>query len=81
MVGDARDNTGMLSFQDERPLKLSEMARVLGVSVAWLRAEGERGAIPCVKADRGMLFDYKTVVALLAERARRGDRGEGVRDA
>lgn len=61
----------------ERPLKLSEMARHLGVSVTWLRAEAERGALPHVKTDRGMLFDRVTVERLLIERAKR----EGVSDA
>jgi DNA-binding transcriptional MerR regulator len=60
----------------ERPLKLSEMARHLGVSVRWLRGEAERGALPHVKADTGLLFDRATVERLLAERARR----EGVAD-
>ena len=54
----------------ERPLKLSEMARLLGVSTAWLRGEAERGALPHVKADRGMLFDRETVERRLSERAK-----------
>ena len=66
----------MTSTPNERPLKLSEMARTLGVSVTWLRAEANRGALPHVKTDTGMLFDRETVVRLLAERAKR----EGVND-
>jgi len=46
------------------------MARVLGVSATWLRAAAERGALPHVKADRGMLFDRETVERLLIERAK-----------
>jgi excisionase family DNA binding protein len=53
-----------------RPLKLTEMARLLGVSVRWLRAEAERGALPHVKTDGGMLFDRATVVRILSERAK-----------
>jgi excisionase family DNA binding protein len=60
----------------ERPLKLAEMARLLGVSVTWLRAEAERGALPHVRTDKGMLFDQETVERLLSERAKR----EGVSD-
>lgn len=60
----------MLNTPDERPLKLSEMARLLGVSVTWLRAEAERGALPHIKTDRGMLFDRATVERLLTERAK-----------
>ncbi len=65
----------MLNTPSERPLKLAEMARLLGVSATWLRAEAERGALPHVKTDRGMLFDRETVERLLTERAKR----EGVR--
>jgi excisionase family DNA binding protein len=61
----------MRNPSSERPLKLSEMARLLGVSVTWLRAEAERGALPHVKTDRGMLFDRATFEQLLSERAKR----------
>lgn len=67
----ARDRLGMLNTPSERPLKLAEMARLLGVSVTWLRAEAERGALPHVKTDRGMLFDRATVERMLIERAKR----------
>lgn len=60
-----------MNTPSERPLKLAEMARLLGVSVTWLRAEAERGALPHVKTDRGMLFDRVTVERLLIERAKR----------
>jgi hypothetical protein len=54
------------------------MARSLGVSVTWLRAEAEKGALPHVKTDRGMLFDRATVERILGERAKREgiSRGE-----
>jgi excisionase family DNA binding protein len=67
----------MLNTPSERPLKLSEMARLLGVSVTWLRAEAERGALPHVKTDRGMLFDRETVERLLCERAKREGDSRG----
>lgn len=60
-----------MNTPSERPLKLAEMARLLGVSVKWLRAEADRGALPHVKTDRGMLFDRATVERLLIERAKR----------
>jgi len=61
----------MLNTPSARPLTLAEMARSLGVSVTWLRAEAERGALPHVKADRGMLFDRATIEQMLSERAKR----------
>lgn len=60
-----------------RPLKLSELARVLGVPVRWLRAEAERGGLPHVKAGTGMLFDRATVERLLLERAKREGLARG----
>jgi excisionase family DNA binding protein len=60
----------MSNSPSERPLKLAEMARLLGVSVKWLRAEAERGALPHIKTDRGMLFDRPTVERLLSDRAK-----------
>ena len=73
----ARDRLGMLNTPSERPLKLAEMARLLGVSVTWLRAEAERGALPHVKTDRGMLFDRATVERMLIERAKREGMARG----
>jgi len=70
-----RETLGMNDTSNERPLPLTQMARELGVSVRWLRSEAERGALPHVKADRGLLFDKATVERLLVERAKR----EGVR--
>jgi excisionase family DNA binding protein len=67
----------MFKTPSERPLKLAEMARLLGVSVTWLRAEAERGTLPHVKTDRGMLFDRVTVERLLNERAKREGVGGG----
>jgi len=61
----------MSATEIHRLLKLSEMARMLGVSVTWLRAEADRGALPHIKTDRGMLFDQPTVEKLLADRAKR----------
>ncbi len=58
-----------------RPLKLSEMARRLGVSVSWLRQEAEAGRLPHLRAERGILFDPETIERMLLERA----ASEGVR--
>ena len=53
-------------------LKVGPMARRLGVSVRWLKAEAEAGQIPCLKAENIYLFNPKTVIELLAKRARGG---------
>jgi hypothetical protein len=46
------------------------MARQLGVTTRWLRAEAEAGRLPHVHADTTILFDADLVEQLLAERAR-----------
>ena len=49
------------------------MARHLGVTLRWLRAEAEAGGIPCVRAEERLLFDPAAVERVLLERAS-GDR-------
>jgi hypothetical protein len=51
-------------------LPLGPMARLLGVSTRWLRAEAEAGRIPSLPADKTILFNADLVERLLAERAR-----------
>jgi hypothetical protein len=46
------------------------MARLLGVTTRWLRAEAEAGRLPHLPADKTILFDADLVERLLAERAR-----------
>jgi hypothetical protein len=53
-------------------LPLAAMARSLGVSARWLRAEAEAGRLPGVRADPTWLFDADLIEHLLAERARQG---------
>lgn len=61
---------GMLNTPSERPLKLAEMARLLGVSVAWLRAEAEAGRIPHLRAGSALLFDPEVVERIVFDRLR-----------
>ena len=56
-----------------KPCSLRIAARDLGVPAAWLKAEAERGAIPCLRAGRQILFDLALVRRLLLERARGAD--------
>ena len=50
-------------------LPVGPMARRLRVSVKWLRGEAEAGRVPCLKADKALLFDPETVERVLLERA------------
>lgn len=46
------------------------LARQLGVSTRWLKAEADAGRIPALKADGAYLFVPDVVIALLVERAK-----------
>ena len=43
----------------------------------WLRAEAEAGRIPCVKAERRLLFNREAVVKTLSDRAASEHIGKG----
>jgi hypothetical protein len=45
------------------------MARILRVPLRWLRAEAEAGRLPCVRAERRLLFNRPAVERTLADRA------------
>jgi len=47
----------------------SQMARILRVTVRWLRAEAEAGRLPCVRAESRLLFNRAAVVETLSNRA------------
>ena len=61
-------------------LPLAPMARLLGVTSRWLRAEAEAGRIPHLPAGNTILFDADLVERLLAERASQPVSTEGRRD-
>ena len=58
---------------DKHPklLPLNHMARRLRVPLRWLRAEATAGRIPCLLADRAILFDPDAVDRVLLERAQK----------
>jgi hypothetical protein len=64
---------GLLTNKSARTplLPLGPLARLLGVTSNWLRAEALAGLLPHVVADKTILFDADLVERLLAERARR----------
>jgi hypothetical protein len=64
----------MSSLTSDRPyiLPLGAVARALGVSVRWLRAEADAGRLPHLDADKTILFDLHLVESIIADRARQG---------
>ena len=55
-----------------RLMKTGPMARELGVTVAWLKAESDAGRIPHIKAGKRYLFEPEAVKKVLIDRARQG---------
>jgi hypothetical protein len=60
-------------------LTLPRMARRLGVTQQWLRDQAEAGKVPCLKADRRLLFNPVAVQEALASKA--ASTLQGVADA
>jgi hypothetical protein len=60
-------------------LTLPRMARRLGVTQQWLRDQAEAGKVPCLKADRRLLFNPAAVQEALASKA--ASTLQGVADA
>jgi excisionase family DNA binding protein len=52
---------------------LGQLAKALGLSRNWLRAEVMQGRLPCLRAGRRILLCRSAVEARLAERAASGD--------
>ena len=62
-----------METNNEKLIKAGPMARKLGVTVRWLKAEADLGRIPCVKAENRYLFNPETVLSILTERAKGGE--------
>lgn len=62
-------------------LTLPRMARRLGVTQAWLRAEADAGRVPYLKAGARYLFNptavQESLAVLAARSSRKGARREG----
>ena len=65
-----------MDTEQTKLLPLFAMARRLHVPNKWLRAEAESGRIPCLIANRQILFNPAIVEPLIVERA----SGQGVAD-
>jgi hypothetical protein len=57
---------------ENRLLPLFAMARRLHVTNKWLRREAEAGRLPCLKADKQILFNPAIIEPLIVKRASGG---------
>jgi len=64
-------NVGM---NDNELLQAGPMARRMRVPVRWLKAEAEKGNIPCLNAGGVFLFHPEVVERILLERAGKGEK-------
>lgn len=64
-------------MNDKQPIvSIDELARRLGLSKRWLRAEATARRIPFLKAGRRRLFNVEAVRQALAVRAAKGIGGD-----
>lgn len=61
-------------------LILGRMARRLGVTQQWLRAQADAGKVPYLRAGKRYLFNAEAVQEAIAQQAAR-ERQEGSHDA
>ena len=66
-----RSNDGMNTATLPELVSDVDLARILGVTSRWLRSEADAGRLPCVQAERRLLFNRDTVERILSERASR----------
>lgn len=59
-------------YMDSKLLTVHELAEQTGLPAAWLRREADAGRLPCIRAGRLRVFDFKAVMKALAERQERG---------
>lgn len=59
-------------------LSLARMARRLGVTQDWLRAEADAGNVPCLRAGKRLLFNAAATQEALAFQA--AEHRQGVTD-
>ena len=55
-------------------ISIGQLSRKLKVSVVWLKAQADKGVLPCISADGKLLFNLQTVKNKLAELASKGDK-------
>lgn len=60
---------GMDVTTNDGPLRLSEAAKAVGVTTAWLKAEARHGRIPCLKVGHRYFFNLQAVRTVLNQRA------------
>lgn len=59
----------LLGMTSSPLLNVHALARKLGLSAAWLKAEAAASRIPCLKIGRRLLFNPAAVESVLAARA------------
>jgi len=55
-------------------ISIGQLSRKLNISVVWLKAQADKGVLPCISAGGKFLFNLQTVKNKLAELAAEGRR-------
>lgn len=57
-------------------ISIGQLSRKLKISVVWLKAQADKGILPCINAGGKLLFNLETIKNILAELAAKGGTNE-----
>jgi hypothetical protein len=57
-------------------ISIGQLSRKLGISIVWLKAQADKGVLPCINAGGKLLFNFQAVNSKLAELAAKGGHNE-----
>ena len=57
-------------------ISIGQLSRKLKISVVWLKAQADKGVLPCISAGGKLLFNLRAVKNKLAELAAKGGTDE-----
>ena len=57
-------------------ISIGQLSRKLRISIVWLKAQADKGVLPCMSAGGKLLFNLQAVKSKLAELAAKGAHNE-----
>lgn len=57
-------------------ISIGQLSRKLKISIVWLKAQADKGVLPCISAGGKLLFNFQAVKNKLAELAAKGGHNE-----
>jgi excisionase family DNA binding protein len=75
-VSNAPSHYGGMENDTTHLLSLPALAEALKLPESWIKAEADAGKIPHLKIGKRYRFNRQAVLAVLAERAAKGEKGD-----